>query len=440
MDDMKNRLAEMLRSGEKTTGQFKTGVEIEHFVVDKSTWNSVDFYQENGVETILKILQPFGYKAKYENDYLVGLDREDAIITTEPGGQLEISIKPCFSIREIELIYEKFLQEIMPILEEHGQYLLALGYHPKSRINDIPLIPKKKYQIMEAYLSPKGQYARNMMKGTAALQVSIDYRDESDFAKKMRIANFIAPLLAIASDNLPIFEGASYPEHSLRSQIWQHTDPSRCGTIPGVLDKSFGYLAYAGYILNTEPILRVKDHQYIATGNSKCSAVLEQDDFSDEELLHYFGMVFPTSRAKHYIEIRTGDSLPYPLNFSYIALIKGLFYNEAALDELCRLADTMDEKQLENNMAAMMTDGFKAKFAATTIGGFLPGLFDLARAGLPAEEKHYLQPLEKLLLAQKNAALLGKEKLLHEGLNGLKQWTLNHWIVEDHFDVDKDSF
>lgn len=440
MENIINHFTGTLKSGERDECQFKIGVEIEHFIVDKSTWNSINFYQENGIEAILKKLMPFDYKAKYEKDRLVGLDREDAIITTEPGGQLEISIKACRSIREIEGIYDNFLREIVPILEEQNQYLLTLGYHPKSKIDEIPLIPKRKYQMMEAYLKEKGRYAQNMMKGTAALQVSIDYRDEEDFSRKMKVANFISPLLAIVSDNTPIFEGEVYPQHSARSLIWQHTEYARCGTIPGIMDKPFGYDDYTAYILNMEPILLVKDHQMISTGRMKCAEVLDQAAFNAEELMHFFGMVFPVARAKNYIEIRPGDSLPYPFNFAYIALIKGLFYHQAALDDLFSMAGETDGKMLELYRAEMMEKGLQGEFAGKTIGEFLTQLFAMARSGLPAEEKHYLLPLEEIIRSRKNMAQLAKEKMIQDGLEGLRGWTLNERILEENFYVDKVAF
>lgn len=436
MDYNVNYLNEILRSGEKKESQFRIGVEIEHFVVDKNSWNSINYYQENGIETILKKLMKFDYTPIYEDVHLIGLEKEDAVITLEPGGQLEISIKACRSLQEIEYIYWNFLREVIPILEEQNQFLLTLGYHPKSKIDEIPFIPKKRYQLMSAYLKEKGKYADNMMKGTAALQVTIDYRSEEDFAKKMKVANYIAPLLALISDNSPVFEGQVYQENMLRSLIWQNTDIARSGTIPGILDKPFGYKEYANYLLNMEPILFIKDNLIINAGGMKSAAVLEQYSLNHDELIHLFSMVFPAARARTYIEIRPGDSLPYPFNFSYIALIKGLFYNEAALDYLFQLTSGIDSKMFEKYEASMLKNGVNAEFGPQAMREFLPHLFDLAREGLPDEEKSYLQPLEKLILSQKNVSDIAKERLLQEGLTGLRSWTLNDWIQEDEFRVD----
>ena len=43
-----------------------------------------------------------------------------------------------------------------------------------------------------------------MMRATAATQVSIDYQDEADFVRKMRVANLLTPFFALLSDNAPV--------------------------------------------------------------------------------------------------------------------------------------------------------------------------------------------------------------------------------------------
>ncbi|MBP2642605.1 MAG: Glutamate--cysteine ligase [Firmicutes bacterium] len=423
-----NRIVEILKSGEKHKLQGKLGVEIEHIVVNKVTWDSVTFYQEDGIETLLKKLSKFGYEPKFEDNYLVGLENEDSVITLEPGGQLEISIRPCSTLKEIETLYFNFLEQVIPIVEEQNQYLMAIGYHPKSKIKDIPFNPKERYHLMSEYFLSKGKYAHHMMKGTAALQVSIDYSDEKDFIKKLRVAYFLSPLLAVISDNAPIFEGEIYPKNSLRSLIWENTDSMRCGIIPGVMDKEFGYEEYAKYILNVEPIFIIKNDQMIAVHHKKTTEILDEYELSVEELAHICTMVFPDVRGKRYLEIRVGDSLPYPYSFSYIALIKGLFYNEAALTELYRLSQGVDSNIQQKNRDAVRQNGLSAMFSATTVSKFLPFLFELAQNGLPEHERHYVQPLEAMILSQNNALMLAKEKLLAMGLEGLTSSSLNHYI------------
>lgn len=428
--DKVNSLTEILMAGEKSKDELKIGVEIEHIVVDKWSLESVNYYQENGIEEILNKLMKYKYKPKYEGNHLIGLEAEEGVITLEPGGQLEISIKPCSTIHEIEEIYFAFLNQVIPILEEQGQLLMAIGYHPKSTIDRLPFNPKERYGLMSDYLKEKGRYAHNMMKGTAALQVSIDYFDEEDYMKKLRVANFLSPILAYLTDNAPIFEGKTFENNSLRSLIWLNTDSTRSGIITGVMDKPFGYTDYANYLLNIEPILIIKDNKIIPSGNLKTCELMETYSFSKEELMHIMTMVFPDVRSKRYIEIRMGDSLPYPYNLSYITLVKGIFYKEEVLNVLYELSQGIDTIKLEKYKASMIENGLEGEFLDSNIKNFIPFLFNLIKDYIPYDEYLYLKPLEDLIKEGKNSAAFSKELLSKEGLKALSWCSLNGLVQE----------
>ncbi|MBU5676036.1 glutamate--cysteine ligase [Alkaliphilus sp. MSJ-5] len=421
-------IVSIIKQGEKSPNQFRIGVEFEHIVVKEDTLQSVTYYGEEGIEGILNKLLLKGYKGKYEGDYLVGLMGEDREITLEPGGQLEVSIKPCDTIDEIKSIYFNFLNDIVPILEERNLLLMAIGYHPKSSIDQIPFNPKKRYEYMSKYLGEKGKYAHNMMKGTAALQVSIDYINEEDFIRKFRVANFISPLLYLISDNSPIFEGQIYYKFGLRSLIWENTDKQRSDIVPNSLNKKFGYKDYGKYILSVPPILVMKDGEFIGTGDKTVEQIMEEYTFSEEEIDHIMTMVFPDVRAKNYIELRMGDSLPYPYNFSYITLIKGIFYNEIALEYLYKLSLRAEDDQIHIAKDLMHEKGFGGHIGSKAVYDFIRIIFDLAKKALSPEEKEMLMPLEKLLINKNNLSTISKEKVRNEGVNGLKWCNLNQWV------------
>lgn len=421
------RIAEFIKDGEKPENLFKIGVEIEHIIVRNENLHSVTYYEEDGIESILKKLMNKGYKPKYEGEYLIGLEGVEGTITLEPGGQLEISIRPCSSLQEVEEIYLDFLKKVIPILEEQNQLLMAIGYHPRTSIKDIPFNPKKRYRYMAEYFEAKGIYAHNMMKGTASLQVVIDYRDEEDFIKKFRVANFLSPLFHLITDNAPIFEGKIYEKNSIRSQIWENTDKDRSGVIMDSSEGPFGYKNYAKYILDTPPILIIKDGEIIGTKDKKAKDLIDINTATDEEIDHILSMVFPDVRVRRYIEIRMGDALPYPLNLGYVALIKGIFYNDIVLKYLFEMTKGVEEEKVRLAKQSIEEKGFEGRFKCKSVNDFIPILFDLAKKGLDEEEKKYLESLEKLTLAQKNPALMMKEEIRHEGMEVLKQFALNDY-------------
>lgn len=196
-------IAKYFKNNEKKEEDFSIGVEFEHFIIDQETLKTISYYGIDGVEDTLMKLQAMGWKGKYERDHILGLEKEDMTITLEPGSQIELSIKPYKNIEDIERAYKSFLDEIVPILDAKGQTLITTGYQPESKIADIKMIPKQRYDYMFEYFKARGKYAHNMMKGTASVQVSVDYSSEEDYIKKFKVANALSPVIYAMFDNSP---------------------------------------------------------------------------------------------------------------------------------------------------------------------------------------------------------------------------------------------
>ena len=92
-------------------------------------------------------------------------------------------------------------------MQEHGCKLVTLGYHPTEKALDLPLIPKKRYHFMNDYFHSLGTHGERMMRASASTQVSVDYKDEADAIRKMRIAQALVPIIAVLTDNIERFEG-----------------------------------------------------------------------------------------------------------------------------------------------------------------------------------------------------------------------------------------
>ena len=71
--------------------------------------------------------------------------------------------------------------------DKYDYMLCAVGYQPASRVEDLTLIPKHRYDWMNEYFRTSGTGGMQMMRGTASTQVSIDYESEEDFAENCRL-------------------------------------------------------------------------------------------------------------------------------------------------------------------------------------------------------------------------------------------------------------
>lgn len=383
-------LVDYFRAGETKQKNFKLGMEMEHFIVDENNYRAITYYGENGVEGILNCMLDYGWDPIFEGEYLLGLKGEKADISLEPGGQLELSVYPATTIRQIDEIYRDFLQQLLPILKKKNKLLLSIAYQPVSSIDDIPLLPKKRYKYMYDYFNKQGKYAHHMMKGTASLQINIDYLNEQDFIKKLGVSYYLSPLIYYMFDNAPFFEGKVYPEQSVRSIIWDNCDQDRCGIIKGVLDQGFNYKSYADYILNTPAICIVKDGKLSYSRDKYIKDIFEPEQFNEIETSHFLTMVFPDIRLKKYLEIRMGDALPYPYNLGYITFWQGLLYNQENLDKLYHETESITTEDIIKIKKDIMKNGIDSKAYGKPLVKKIDEILKMAKTGLNNNAVKYL--------------------------------------------------
>ena len=334
------------------------GLELEHFVVDKQTRRSLHY--EKGVDLLLTRLQPLYGTPILSQEHIIGISGKDASITLEPAAQLEISIKPLHNISEIARIYDEFINILTPILDDMDCELVCAGYHPKSKADELPLIPKSRYKYMDTHFKSTGTRGKYMMKGTAATQVSIDYSGEADFSKKYRVASILSPLFSLICDNTHVFEGQPFTGKMVRTYIWNDVDPGRSMIVRGALDGDFGFNDYAAYVYGTSPIFLLDGDDVIYTGSKSNAELFADRLMMPEDIEHVASMVFPDVRLKKCIEIRMADSMPIDSVIDYLSLLKGIFYNESNLNSIYQQTLGVGNSEVEAAKEELMVKGADA--------------------------------------------------------------------------------
>lgn len=328
----KEKIIKYLANGCKTWDTpLLFGVELEHFVVDSVTKQAVSYVGEAGVEAILKEMIPLYEETVYSDGHLIALGREGIALSLEPAAQLEVSISPKENIDSIREIYQKFMEEIRPILDKYSYELMTVGYQPKSKVQELSLLPKARYRYMDAYFEKIGPYGRQMMRGTASTQVSIDYYSEEDFVRKYKVAYALKDVLAYLCSNSPIYEGDIYHGHNLRDAIWMQTDKERVDVSPYLQAGTMSFENYADFVLNT-PVIVNKEGKTECYDERRIGDIARERVFTDEETAHVLSMVFPMIRAKNFLELRFADSMPIEKVLSYVLMIKGLFLDVEATE------------------------------------------------------------------------------------------------------------
>lgn len=395
ISDYTSSLVDYFISGDKSENVHTLGVEIEHIIVYSDSKETVPYAGQMGIAYILHELASFYPDAIIERgDPLLGFFTDKFTITLEPGAQLEISIYPYEKLESIHSVYTRFRNNLKEILTPLNMECLTIGYQPKTLVEDIPLIPKERYKYMDKYFKTSGNHGINMMRGTASTQVSIDYYNEKDFVKKYRCAYVLSPYLKLISDNCPYFEGEINNDNLLRSKIWEDVDSSRCDIPNTLFNDDFGFKDYAEYILQTPtiflpPELNNGDYKYT---DSLKSFELMEDEPSREFIEHILSMVFPDVRLKKYIEIRMADSLPEDKMIGYVAMIKGLLYNENAhnyIESLIKDKNITKESIIETTHN-LEINSWNGQFYGIPVKEIHTTFLNFASEALSDNEKEYL--------------------------------------------------
>ena len=396
-------IAAHIRSGCKPSQ--KLGVTFENILVHQGTYTAASYSGRGGVGEVLERMRAFHPTPIEEEGRLLGLsdDAGEPVATLEAGSTLAFHARPHERITEVEQAVRGFRRELLPVLDDFGLMLADLGYHPSARARELELIPKHRYQGMSRYLPQFGRFGTCIMRGSASLHVSIDFTSEADAIRKLRIATSLSPLLALLTDNSPIFEGSLTRHHMVRTLVWSNYDPTRPMTLPGTFDEDFSFERYAEFVMGVEAItVPHEDGTWSYEGERTFDEVYADKVMTEDEIRHALNMVFPDARLKTYLEIRPADALPLNHALAYVTLIKGLFYSERNLETLERDLEGMTEYAIDQAKRILIRDGYQGDlstlpgYGAHTPREWLVHLFDLAATALADEESVYLQPLLNL--------------------------------------------
>ena len=152
-----------------------------------------------------------------------------ALLTTEPGGQLELSSQPADSLGDLVRATSADLAALRAELAARGLELAGIGLDPLRPPRRVLTLPR--YAAMEAFFDAGGPWGRQMMCATASVQVCLDAGDDSEglsgYRQRWRLVHAIGPVLVGAFANSPLRDGKPTGWVSSRQQVWARMDPGR---------------------------------------------------------------------------------------------------------------------------------------------------------------------------------------------------------------------
>jgi len=380
-------LVEHFREGEKPREKWRIGTEHEKMLFSRNTHQPIPYEGEGGIRGVLEAFRTrFGWEPIHEGKNLIALSRDEASITLEPGGQFELSGAAVNTAHDTCQELSGHVREMREVAEDLGITTLTLGRNPIVPSADMPGIPKERYAIMRAYLPTRGAMATDMMHGTGTVQTNIDYSDEQDMGRKMRLGHALAPFLIALFANSPFAEGRATGYLSTRGLVWQHTDPDRSGFIPGALKEGFGYRDYAEYALDVPMFFIHREGRYVDYSGRSFRAFMADgfDDFeaTREDWELHLTTLFPMMRMKQYLELRMADGVPLNMICAFSALTRGVFYDDTALAEAEHLITPIPIEAFPGMEQDAARLGLKAEVLGRPFQEWIGDLLAIARGGL----------------------------------------------------------
>ncbi|MEI8147437.1 MAG: glutamate--cysteine ligase, partial [Alphaproteobacteria bacterium] len=353
----RDELVSWIEKGVKPKSKFLIGTEHEKFPFYVADRRPVPYEGRNGIRALLEGMQAMlGWEPIMEGEHIIGMAdvTGGGAISLEPGGQFELSGAPLASIHQTCSEIHAHLAQVREIGEPLGIRFLALGMSPVWTRAETPAMPKRRYEIMTAYMQRVGLMGLDMMYRTSTVQVNLDFASEADMVKKLRVSLALQPIATAIFANSPFTNGRTNGFLSMRSEVWKHTDLDRTGMIPFAFESGMGFERYVDYALDV-PLYFVKrgDTYHDVSGSSFHDLMagklpqLPGVFATMSDWVNHVGTLFPEVRLKRYLEMRGADAGPTARLAALSAYWVGLLYDETALDAAWDLVKdwTLEERQ-----------------------------------------------------------------------------------------------
>lgn len=407
------QLVEALEAGCKPSEAWRIGTEHEKFGFTLEDLKPLPYEGPRGIKTMLNGLTALGWSPVAEDGNVIALtDANGASVTLEPGGQLELSGGLMETLHQTAAEVTAHLEQVKSVAEPLGIGFLGVGFQPKWRRDDIPWMPKGRYDIMGRHMPRVGSKGLDMMLRTCTVQVNLDFSSEADMVHKLRVSLALQPIATALFSSSPFIEGQPCGLLSARADVWTDTDPARTGGLPFAFDEGMGFERYVDWMLDVPMYFVYRNGRYIdAAGQSfrdfmagRLPALPGErptlGDWAD-----HLTTAFPDVRLKKFLEMRGADGGPWRRLVALPALWTGLLYDQVALDGAWELVKDWTAQDREGLRLAVARQGLDAPIAGRTVRDVAIDMLVLATDGLHRRDRRtesgrdesiYLAPLETI--------------------------------------------
>jgi glutamate--cysteine ligase len=304
-----------------------------------------------------------------------------AVISFEPGGQIEISTAPFAMAAQAIAQTEAIVEALSEAMGDEGVELVTRGVDPYNDIDVVPLqLHRERYAGMTRYFESIGPSGVRMMRQTAALQINVERGEHPE--KRWRLLNALAPIVIALFANSRQYASRRTEWASYRSYLWRTLDPSRTGIIYEAVDPARRYVEFAldaGYMRSDSP------GAYGSFRDRLGDPRITRDDW-----LFHLSTLFPEVRPKEFFELRSADTIEIGSIAAPVVFVAGLVYSEPHARRAAELLGAPNAELLERAGRLAMADAQIRELAdqlcplaldgASTLGGDYFRSADLAAA------------------------------------------------------------
>ena len=286
------------------------------------------------------------------------------------------------------------LRDVKDIADKIGVGFIGLGAAPVWKHEDMPLMPKGRYKLMDGYMQDVGTMGTTMMRRTCTVQVNLDFSSEADMVQKLRVALALQPVATALFANSPFLDGKPNGHKSWRSRVWRSLDADRTGMLPFVFEEGFGFEAWVQYALDVPMYFVYRNGEYInALGMSFRDFLkgelpaLPGETPTLSDWADHLTTIFPEARIKKFIEMRGADGGPWRRLCALPAFWVGLTYDQSALDAAWDLVKGWDAETREGLRVAASEHGLQAKVNGISMHELAREVVAISESGLKARHK-----------------------------------------------------
>jgi glutamate--cysteine ligase len=414
----RENLIAWIAAGSKPAHAWRIGTEHEKFLFYTDTLRPVPYAGPRGVRALMEgLIARFGWEPILEGDNIIALKRPEGetggTVSLEPGGQFELSGAPLRTVHEIGKETHEHLEQVLAAGGPLRIGFLGVGFTPNWTLDETPRMPKRRYQVMAAYMPRVGTRGLDMMYRTATIQVNLDFADEADMVKKFRVSLALQPIVTAIFACSPFTEGRPNGFLSMRSEVWRDTDKARTGMLPFVFEPGMSFERYVDYALAVPMYFVYRGGRYIDVAGASFRDFLAgrlpqlpgefptEDDWSD-----HLTTLFPEVRMKRFLEMRGADGGRWRRICALPALWTGLLYDSTSLDAAWDLVKDWSDTERQSLRDQVPKTALRTPFRSTTVLDLARQVFEIAHAGLRRrafanakgeDEAIFLAPVEAIL-------------------------------------------